>query len=124
MRMLLFTTRSLEKPSIKRIEGRTDDFLIATNGRVISPTVFFPYPFDNLDEIKQFRVVQERKDKLRIEVVPKGEFLNRNRFFEKAEKKIKQLFGEDMNVEFKILKAIPRDKTGKLGKVISLISKK
>jgi len=66
MRMLLFTTRSLGKPSIKRIEGRTDDFLVATNGRVISPTVFFPYPFDNLDEIKQFRVVQERKDKLRI----------------------------------------------------------
>jgi len=29
-----------------------------------------------------------------------------------------------MNVEFKILKAIPRDKTGKLSKVISLISKK
>jgi len=111
-------------PLIKCVEGRTDDFLVATNGRVISPTVFFPYPFDNLGEIKQFRVVQERKDKLRIELVPKGEFLNRNRFFEKAEERIKQLFGEDMNVEFKILKAIPRDKTGKLRKVISLISKK
>ena len=111
-------------PLIKCVEGRTDDFLVATNGRVISPTVFFPYPFDNLGEIKRFRVVQERKDKLRIELVPKGESLNRNRFFEKAEKRIKQLFGEDMNVEFKILKAIPRDKTGKLRKVISLISKK
>jgi phenylacetate-CoA ligase len=111
-------------PLIKLVEGRTDDFLVATDGRVISPTVFFPYPFKNFDVIKQFRVVQERKDKLRIDLVPKGELLNKNGFFEKAEKGIKQLFGEDMNVKFKVLNAIPRDKTGKLRKVISLISKK
>lgn len=110
-------------PLIKHVEGRIDDFLSATDGRLISPTVFFPFPFENFDTIKQFRVIQERKDKLRIEFVPKGEFLNKKDVFEKAEKRIKQLFGEDINVELKILKAIPHDKTGKLRKVISLISK-
>lgn len=113
----------VDLPLINHIEGRIDDFLVATDGRLISPAVFFPYPFENFDVIKQFRVVQERKDKLRIELVPKGGFLNKNDFFEKAEKRIKQLFGENMNVEFKVLDAIPRDKTGKLRKVVSLISK-
>lgn len=111
-------------PLMQVVEGRLDDFLLATDGRRIPPTVFFPYPFENMDEIKQFRVVQERRDKLQIELVPKGEFLNEGSFFEKAEKRIKQLFGEDMQVEFKVVDAIPLDKTGKLRKVISLNSEK
>jgi len=111
-------------PLIRLVEGRGDDFLVATDGRLIPPTVFFPYPFENMDKIKQFRVIQKRRDKLRIELVPKEEFLDENGFFEKAEKRIKQLFGEHMQVEFKVLDEIPLDKTGKLRKVISLNSKK
>ncbi|MCW4007335.1 MAG: phenylacetate--CoA ligase family protein [Candidatus Bathyarchaeota archaeon] len=104
-------------PLIKFVEGRSDDFLVAPNGRLIPPTVFFPYPFENFDRIKQFKVVQERKDKLLIELVLKKNVAE-NGFFEKAEKKVKQLFGEDMKVEFKICDAIPSSKTGKIKKVI------
>jgi len=111
-------------PLMRLVEGRADDFLVAIDGRLIPPTVFFPYPFENMDKIKQFRVVQKRRDKLRIELVPKGEFLNENGFFKKAEKRIKQLFGENMQVEFKVVDVIPLDKSGKLRKVISLSSKR
>jgi len=105
-------------PLLRLIEGRADDFLVATDGRLISPTVFFPYPFDNMDGIKQFRMVQERKDKLRIELVPNEMLSNDSLFFERAEHRIKQFFGENMNVEFQIVREIKRDPSGKLRKVI------
>ena len=76
-----------------------------------------------MNAIKQFRVVQKRKDKLRIELVPNEMLSNDRLFFERAEHRIKQFFGEDMNVEFMILEEIPRYKTGKHRKVISLQSK-
>jgi len=108
-------------PLMKVVEGRLDDFLLALDGRMISPTVFFPYPFENLRGIKQFRVVQERRDKLTIQLAVTESFLNRNQDLEKARRKIQNLFGESMQTEFEILKKINKDPTGKLRKVISKI---
>jgi len=106
-------------PLMKIMEGRADDFLIALDGRIIPPTVFFPYPFENYEGIKQFRVIQERRDKLTIQLAVKESFLNDAQVFEKAKKKILELFGEGMQVYFEILEQINRDPTGKLRKVIS-----
>jgi len=110
-------------PLIRHVEGRADDLLVAADGRLITPTVFFPYPFDDLDGIRYFRVIQERMDKMRIEVVPRETSLKDNGLLEKAEQKIKWLFGDSMQVEFRILDEIPLDKSGKRRKVISLCSK-
>jgi len=71
-----------------------------------------------MNAIRQFRVVQERKDKLRIELVPNEMLSNDRLFFERAEHRIKQFFGENMNVEFQIVREIKRDPSGKLRKVI------
>lgn len=108
-------------PLMKLLEGRMDDFLLALNGRIISPTVFFPYPFENLEEIKQFRVTQERRDKMTIELVTKDNFLINTQVLDKAKREIRKLFGEDMHVEFQFRGKINRDHTGKLRKIISHI---
>jgi phenylacetate-CoA ligase len=110
-------------PSIKRVEGRTDDFLVATDGRVISPTVFFPYPFENVDWIRQFRVIQESRKKLVIQIAVKETLADQDRIVRNAESKIRGLFGEDMEVEFKFVEEIPRNPSGKLRKVISHINR-
>jgi phenylacetate-CoA ligase len=108
-------------PLMKIVEGRTDDFLISMDGRMISPTVFFPYPFKDFKGIKQFRVIQERRDKLTIQMVTEEGFLHADRALEEARDNVKQLFGEKMQVEFQVLEKINRNQGGKLRKIISNI---
>lgn len=108
-------------PLMKLVEGRADDFLTALDGRIVSPLVFSPYPFENLEGIRQFKVIQKRKDKLTIQLVLGEDFSNRREVFQKATRKIQELFGEGMYVDFQILAKINRDRGGKLRKVISRV---
>lgn len=108
-------------PLMKMMEGRTDDFLTALDGRRISPLVFSPYPFENLERIKQFRVIQEKRNRLKFQLVLKEKLSNQEEIFEKARRKIKELFGEGMCVDFQILPEIDRNPSGKLRKVISRV---
>lgn len=108
-------------PLMKIVEGRTDDFLLTVDGRMIAPTVFFPYPFESFEGIRQFRVIQEKKDKLRIQLVADEAFLSSGQVFERARGEIQKLFGQEMQVDFQILDKIPRDYNGKLRKVISKV---
>jgi len=110
-------------PLIKSVEGRADDFLLALDGRMISPTVFFPYPFEDVDLIRRFRVIQESRKKLVIQVATKETFADRDRIVRNAERKIRGLFGEDMEVEFEFVEEIPCDPSGKLRKVISHVNR-
>jgi len=104
-------------PLMHIIGGRKDDFLVTTNGRIIPPTVFFPYPFENFRNIEQFRVIQESIKKLRIQIVVKWDFSSEA--LEKARKEIRRVFGEEMEVEFEFLEKLARDPNGKIRKVVS-----
>lgn len=108
-------------PLMQITGGRKDDFLVATDGRVIPPTIFFPYPFENFEEIEQFRVIQERRDRLNIQLVVRGSL--DPQFLENARNEIQRMFGKDMEVEFEFLKEISRDATGKLKKIICRLHK-
>jgi phenylacetate-CoA ligase len=108
-------------PLMQMVEGRADDFLIATDGKIISPTVFFPYPFRNYEEIQQFRVIQEQRERVVIQVIPRNAIQNKQQILQDAETNIKRLFGESMQVEFQMLDKIERDPTGKLRKIVSNI---
>ena len=107
-------------PIMRIVEGRKDDFLLALDGRIIPPTVFFPYPFgEYAQRIKQFRVIQEKKDMVKIELVIGEDLTDWNQVFKKATNEIKRLFGEGMQVKFQMLGDIGRHKNGKLRKVVS-----
>ena len=108
-------------PLLKIIEGRTGDFLTTMDGKVIPPTIFFPYPFENVAWIKQFRIIQETLDKIVIQLVPKESAQLDPGIFDKAKTAIKEVFGKDMNVEIQILDKIDRDPHNKLRKVISKV---
>jgi phenylacetate-CoA ligase len=107
----------IRMPLMQIIGGRKDDFLMATDGRVIPPTIFYPYPFENLEKIRKFRVIQEKRDKLEIQLVVREGF--NPQLLEGARKNVQRLFGEDMQVEFEFLEEIGRDPNGKLRKIIS-----
>jgi phenylacetate-CoA ligase len=107
-------------PLMKILEGRRDDFLTALDGRIVSPLIFFPYPFSSLEGIKQFKVIQETRDKLTIQLVGAESLLTKG-LFENAKKDIKRVFGDGMQVEFQLVEKIDRDPSGKLRKIISKI---
>lgn len=107
-------------PTMKVIEGRTGDFLTALDGRIISPTVFFPYPFKDFAKIRQFRVIQEKRDELKIQLVVEGNSLAEEVLHE-AEKEIRRVFGQDMQVEFEFLDELKRDPSGKIKKIESRV---
>jgi len=109
-------------PIIRSVEGRADDFLITADGKKVSPTVFFPYPFESVEWIKQFRIIQESRKKLIVQVVPKKALEDREEIVERAKRKLCELFG-DVEVEFEFVENILLDSSGKLRKVISRINR-
>lgn len=107
-------------PLMKIAGGRKDDYLQTTDGKMVAPTVFFPYPFDHFEKIRQFRVIQETRNKIKIQIVLKQK-LDSDMPLEKARKKIQDVFGQEMEVEFEILEHLVRDPSGKIRKIISRI---
>jgi phenylacetate-CoA ligase len=104
-------------PLMKILGGRKDDFLQTIDGKTIPPTIFFPFPFQNFEGIKHFRVIQEKRNSLRVQLVLKE--LLEPEVFKNAEFEIQKVFGEGMEVKFEILDELSRDRSGKLRKVIS-----
>jgi hypothetical protein len=105
---------------MKIVEGRADDFLVTIDGRLISPLVFFPFPFKE-DETKQFRVIQEKRDRLIIQLVLQDDVRGKTEIFENARKEISRLFGAATQVEFQTFDKIEKDPSGKLRKIISRV---
>jgi phenylacetate-CoA ligase len=112
-------TCGIELPLMLLIGGRKDDFLRATDGEVVPPTIFFPYPFEDVEEIKQFKVIQDRKNRIIIQLAL-WESMDHS-LLDNAQKNIQRVFGQDMEVKFEILDSFEREANGKLRKVISLI---
>jgi len=112
-------TCGVKLPLMRIAGGRKDDFLQSTDGRMIPPTIFYPFPFENFEKISQFRVIQESRTKLRIQLVVKQSI--ENSILEKARENIRRVFGEHMEVEFEMSHDLARDPSGKLRKIISKI---
>jgi hypothetical protein len=86
---------------LKSIEGRESDMLMALDGRLISPWQFFPFPFDNYDGITQFRIIQDRKNRILFQmIIEEGVFAISR--LDNARLRIKKLFGEEMQADFEI----------------------
>jgi phenylacetate-CoA ligase len=98
-------------PLLKSIDGRQNDLLMTLDGRSISPWRFFPYPFDDYTGIIQFKIAQERKDKIVFQLVLEDTFdMSR---LDEARERIKNLFGEEMQIDFRFIEKFDREKSGK-----------
>jgi len=111
-------------PLLKMVEGRTDDFLVTSDGRIISAQIFSEnYPFEDWEKegIKQFRVIQERKGKITVEVAVRKEVFDEVRVLEKARKNLQEVFGQDTSIDFHIKEEIQKDPSGKIRIAISKV---
>jgi phenylacetate-CoA ligase len=109
-------------PLMEVLEGRADDFLVTLDGKLVSPLIFHPYPFENSEWIKQFKIVQEKRDKLIVQLVIKEDAADVAKIIKEARLRLIDLFGTGMQVEFRTVKSIARDASGKLRKIVSHVS--
>ncbi len=56
-------------PVMKVIEGRADDFLVLPSGRILPPTSIVPL-FLTTPHIKDFKIIQSKKDTIKIKIIP------------------------------------------------------
>jgi phenylacetate-CoA ligase len=113
-------------PLIKKIEGRTNDYLVLPSGRKISSPTLYMFIHKDLEEqiftISQWQLIQEKRNKLVLKVL-KGKEFSANAV-ERLRKKIETIFttmGEEVEVYIQIVDKISRGKTGKRQTIISFV---
>lgn len=105
-------------PLMKVLEGRSDSFMQTPDGRIISPIVWTVI-MREIPGIGQFKVIQERMDKIIIQIVTDDFFTDRT--FIRIEQDVKKIFGEETIIELEKMNEIPRDVSGKVRCVVSKI---
>ena len=102
-------------PRLKKIEGRIQDFLIATTGEWVSPGAIATDLAYRRPNILDHRIVQELQSKVSVWIVPTVNF-NQQQEFQHIANVIKHHLGL-IEVEIKLVNEIPRDPSGKRRRV-------
>jgi hypothetical protein len=96
------------------IDGRSQECLRTVSGKFISPTVLGHYLFvyhDHHDAIREYQLVQEARDRVRLTVVPTPAW--RDGVGALIQNELENLLGKDMAVRIEKVAEIPPDKSGK-----------
>ncbi|MGH7680499.1 MAG: phenylacetate--CoA ligase family protein [Candidatus Eiseniibacteriota bacterium] len=105
-------------PVIREIHGRADDLLLGLDGTRV-PGQAVVHLIRRLPSVKAFRVVQEAPDRIRILIVPMGEFPAGEK--DGIVKGVQARLGSGMNVELVPVDDIPLEASGKYRTVLNKI---
>ena len=105
-------------PLLEAVTGRVQDVVATPGGRFVSGA-FFPHLFKEVENVRQFQVVQEEKSELTIKVA--SVIAGRPIDIDFAREKIAEFLGADVNVVFEVVDVIPPGASGKLRPVISKV---
>lgn len=105
-------------PLLKDIQGRTTDFVVASDGTVMHGLALV-YVVRDLPGVKEFKIVQESLDLTRV-------FLVTGADFEPASERIiaagfRQRLGIGVNIQIERLAAIPTEASGKFRYIVSKV---
>ena len=103
---------------VSMIEGRDGDFVKVPSGRIFSPTVF-EFFMERFSEITQYQIIQEKEDRITIKMVMDQTFSENTVY--RIETELKDILGNNVLIEPKIVKEIHREKSGKRRSVLSKI---
>ena len=113
-------------PLIKSIEGRSNDVIVMPSGRKIYPSFFLLGIENEIEEnpfcISQYQMIQEKRNRIILKLVPGKEF--DQRVVSRIKQNFQNLFirlDEDIHVDLRCVEKIPLERTGKRRKVISLV---
>jgi phenylacetate-CoA ligase len=91
--------------------GRSTDFLLATNGAIVSGIVIATYVTTNVTGIRQIQFLQDTPAAIRIRLVKGLEWSPAT--LAQLEAKARHYLGQDMRFEFEFCTVIPSEKSGK-----------
>lgn len=103
-------------PSLARIEGRTDDVLVTPEGRWIGR---LDPIFKSVSSLHETRIVQDRADHVRVEVVPLPAFTIAER--DALVRNLRQRLGPSMQIDVVQVNRIARTAAGKFPAVVNLM---
>ncbi len=106
-------------PLIKEIQGRTTDFIIASDGTVMHGLALI-YVVRDLPGVQQFKIIQENIHATRILLVTDSSFKD-SRIAEIKSDVMRRL-GDDVRVDVEIVPYIAKEASGKYRYVISHVS--
>jgi phenylacetate-CoA ligase len=108
-------------PLLAKVEGRLQDMITGTNGKLISG-LFFAHMLKDFDEIKEFQIHQVDKNQLVFHLVtePIGYLPSQKTI----ESRVKEFMGAQMHCEFKFQTMIPLNASGKRRITISHLDTK
>jgi phenylacetate-CoA ligase len=115
----------LKSPVLGQLHGRDIDFVVGPSGRRFSPTVL-TFPFDYTPCIAESQLVQDRRGHLLVRLVPEvgtkpTDLAQARRFVENG---LQELMGGGMHIDFEIVSAIEKGRTGKYRWVLSRITER
>ncbi|GAI05167.1 unnamed protein product, partial [marine sediment metagenome] len=105
-------------PVIKLIRGRSNDFITLPSGKVISP-LLLGVCLEKIEGIGQYKLVQESKDILNIQIV-RGQNFNEATISE-FEKALRETLSNNVHININIVDEIPREKSGKIRPIVSKV---
>ena len=105
-------------PLMKNIVGRTDDLVLRSDGRIVVPENFANI-MRNIPGIAQFRVIQENENLIAVQLVKGKNFSEAT--VQRVIEDVKEVVGNDVTVEPRIVDEIEKDQSGKIRAVISKV---
>lgn len=107
---------------MKCIEGRHDDFLVTSDGRLIGSASrqYFDTFLQSIKGLLQYRVIQEKKDKIKIQFVIRRDLRLDKDVLAKIQTQLQGILGKGMEFEFQQLDELNRETSGKMRKFINL----
>ncbi len=106
-------------PLLKEVEGRTTDFIIAPDGRIMHGLSLI-YVLREVQGIEEFKIVQEDLDNFVVQIIKTPSF--DNSIEEKIRKGFQERLGNDIIVRFNYPEEIKAEKSGKFRYVVSKVA--
>lgn len=97
-------------PTLKAVIGRTFSNFRLKDGSIIWSEVFCPF-FYYLDWVKQFQIIQEDYDIIRIIIANNGDIVKSEKT--EIEQKFRRVMGKDCQIIWEFVNEIPKTKSGK-----------
>ncbi len=102
---------------IEKITGRVEDIIVTPDGRMITRLDFL---FKNTKNIVEAQLEQDSKDHIIVRIVPDVHFGEEDKA--RLNSNIREHLGDGIKIDFLLVDAIPRTKTGKFRYVISHVN--
>jgi len=103
-------------PLMESIKGRANDFIVLPDGKVLA-SCFLVIIMQDFHDIDQYRVIQERRHELTVQIVKGKDYVSATSSHIKKE--IERAVRNSLDVKIEIVEKIPRDSSGKIRTVVS-----